>query len=114
MALSSAVGGPGSVKLGQAWGAGPTALALHSSAGRASCRHLCLLFSLFSLLSQVGQLWAWADLEGRTQAGQWRLGVGTQLETPRFKIVGNPEGRGICQSHPANQWQGQSPALCTF
>lgn len=42
-------------------------------------------FSFFSLHPLVRQLWERADLEGRTQAGQWRLGVGTQLESTRSK-----------------------------
>lgn len=68
-------------------GTGPTAVAPHSSAGHASCRHLCLLFSLLSFLPLLGQLRAWADLGGRSQAGPGRLGFGTQLDSRRSKMV---------------------------
>lgn len=97
---------------GPSLGTGPTALAPHLSAGHASCRHLCLLFGLFSFLPLLGQLWAWADLGGRTQAGQWRLGVGTRLESLRSKLVKLTQREKGSASHPGSRWQGQSPALC--
>lgn len=54
----------------------------------------------------------WAGLGGRTQAGRWRLWVGTQLESLKFKIMTLAQrGKGFA-SHPGSQWQGQSPALC--
>lgn len=80
-------GWPGFRGTGPSPGTGPTAVAPHSSAGHASCRHLCLPFSLLSFLPLRGQLRAWADLGGRSQAGSGRLGVGTQLDSHRSKMV---------------------------
>lgn len=106
MALLSC-GGPGFVELGQAWGLAPS---LGPTFICRACQLQAPVFTFQSplFLPLLGQLRAWADLGGGTQAGQWRLGG---WDTARITVKLAQREQGFA-SHPASQWQGQSPALC--